>query len=212
MTSGAHRGYSTFSWSPAVRALCMLLVRGASVAKSSQSSPTAYIEGSHGSPASSLDFAISKQPNWVFDLFGCDERGNAYIRRLFVRTNPERKRPGPVRIALNNYFLPPPCISVTVDGGELCSEKVLASLASTIESRWLGDKQITPHSPSVITRHRVPELRPAPEALPSHPQRKKAQTNKTQGTREERPPRGLRQNRDGREQQKALPRSTGQLA
>jgi hypothetical protein len=136
-TAGAHKGYSTFSWSPAVKALSLLFVEGAIVSKtSSESDPHVFIEGQKGSPASSLDYAIAKQPNWIFDMFGCDNRGVPNLRRLVTRTNPEQRRPGPVRVALNNNFLPVSAIQIVLDEDEFPDIPALYELSSQLKRLW----------------------------------------------------------------------------
>lgn len=102
-------GQSTFKWSAAVHALCVLLLNHAAGVSSK-------LEGGVGSLAASLDYAISKQPAWLLDLFGVDKEGNSLLRRLVARINPERKRPGPVTIMVREDALKPGNISVELDG------------------------------------------------------------------------------------------------
>jgi len=85
----------SFQWTQAVRALAFLLVKQAAV-----SPDVGSISGGSRSLAASLDYAISKQPRWVREMFGEDRRGRALIHRIISRSNPERKRPGPVTLAL----------------------------------------------------------------------------------------------------------------
>ncbi len=140
---GAHIGYSTFRWSPAVHALCILLVETAAGAKAPQQYVYPYLEGEKGSAAASLDFAITKQPNWTIDLFGCDRRGNSYLKRIVCRSNSEQKRPGPVRLALHNRLFPASCITVVLDGKELSTESRLKELAFELKRSWEGKKNCT---------------------------------------------------------------------
>jgi hypothetical protein len=63
------------------------------------------MSGGLGSPAASLDYALTKQPRWMCEMFGTDSGGNAFAQRLFLRTNSNRKRPGPVIISLNQRCL-----------------------------------------------------------------------------------------------------------
>ncbi|RMD85141.1 MAG: hypothetical protein D6808_05830 [Candidatus Dadabacteria bacterium] len=87
----------SFSWSRGVKALTYLLV-------SSAYDKNAYIEGGAGSLAASLDYALSKKPMWLIDMFGTDSTGRPICNRLFRRINPERKRGGVVKIMLNQAF------------------------------------------------------------------------------------------------------------
>lgn len=131
-TGGAYRQAGSFQWTSAVRALSLLAVKAVATPED------AMVQGEGGSLAASLDYAISKQPGWLTDLFGCDHEGISYARRLVLRTNPERKRPGPVVLALNSVYLPVSSIEVYINGRtasreeldalkeELCTGKVLA--------------------------------------------------------------------------------------
>jgi hypothetical protein len=107
-----------------VRALALL------AAKATVAPEDARIQGEGGSLAASLDYALSKQPEWLTDLFGCDHEGVSYARRLILRTNPERKRPGPVVLALNFVYLPISSIEVYVSGKIASSEQLAALLTS----------------------------------------------------------------------------------
>ncbi|MCB0344147.1 MAG: hypothetical protein KDD66_03485 [Bdellovibrionales bacterium] len=104
--AASERSSGVFRWGGAVLALTQLLVR------SKLSSSPYVLEGSAGSLASSLDAALSKPPNWLLDMFGIDSHGNSLASKLFNRSNPERKRPGPVGVALNPRQLNPVDIRV----------------------------------------------------------------------------------------------------
>jgi hypothetical protein len=56
--------------------------------------------GGKGSTAAALDGALSKEPAWVLSSFGVFPNGMPVSRRLFARSNPGRKRLGPVAISL----------------------------------------------------------------------------------------------------------------
>jgi hypothetical protein len=90
---------------------------------------SAVLQGCSGSPAASLDYALSKQPAWLSEMFGCDVYDTSFARRLILRTNPERKRPGPVVLAVNHVYLSAASIEVHVDGA-LAAASQLAHLAS----------------------------------------------------------------------------------
>ena len=125
-TGGAFRSAGSFQWTSAVKALSLLLTQTAA------NPQTANIQGLAGSLAASLDYALSKQPVWVAEMFGCDQQGISFARRMILRTNPERKRPGPVVLAVNQVYLPSIAIEVFVDG-KLCSgvelERLVANLS-----------------------------------------------------------------------------------
>ena len=98
------KGMGTFAWSRAVQALSLLCVQ--SVVATLEGSPPIYLMGDAGTLAASLDSAISKQPTWVYQIFGSDTEGTSILRRLVSRVNPERKRPGAVEIFLK-MSIPP---------------------------------------------------------------------------------------------------------
>lgn len=58
------------------------------------------IDGGKGSIAATLDGALSKEPAWLVKVFGVFPNGMPVSRRLFARSNPGRKRLGPVAISL----------------------------------------------------------------------------------------------------------------
>jgi hypothetical protein len=120
-SGGALRAAGSFQWTSAVRALALLAVRTASTPSD------ALLRGLGNSLAASLDYAISKQPMWLTEMFGCDQQGISLARRLILRTNPERKRPGPVTLGINQSFLPASQITIFVNGA-LCDEETLMAL------------------------------------------------------------------------------------
>ena len=94
----SHTG--SFQWSNAVKAMSDLMLNYKLVSLRDSSSSQASIVGESGSLASSLDYAISKQPNWLLDMFGVDSKGSSIFKRLIIRLNSERRKPGPVQIFL----------------------------------------------------------------------------------------------------------------
>ncbi|NDC37016.1 MAG: hypothetical protein EBZ48_03070 [Proteobacteria bacterium] len=130
-TSGAYRGYGTFQWTSAVKAVCVALLR-AKLAEGQTVNAT--ISGEKGSLAASLDYALSKEPNWLGEMFGYTSGGTLLARRLFLVSNPNRKRPGPVVIVLNERVLACKDIAITLDGNLLTCPAALASLLAAIAS------------------------------------------------------------------------------
>ena len=128
-TSGAYRGYGTFQWTSAVKAVCVALLRAKACAGSLESSA---ISGEKGSLAASLDYALSKEPNWLGEMFGFTPGGGLMARRLFLVSNPNRKRPGPVVIVLNERVLATTEIKVSLDGKVLSSAEDLLRLLNSI--------------------------------------------------------------------------------
>lgn len=124
-SGGAYRSAGSFQWTSAVKGLALLAVR----AVSGLEEPV--IKGCGGSLAASLDYAISKQPMWLTEMFGCDQSGISLIRRMILRTNPERKRPGPTVLSFNERFMPIAAISIISDG-VVCSREELVVLAAAL--------------------------------------------------------------------------------
>ena len=119
-TAGAFRGAGTFQWTSAVRAVATLFLR--SVLSETVQGLSWYITGGKNSAAASLDYAISKGPCWLSDMFGLCPSGQPIARRLFLITNSNRKRPGPVSIAVNKAALSSSQVVVFLDG--LCCDDV----------------------------------------------------------------------------------------
>lgn len=68
-------------------------------------------------------------------MFGRDKGGHAFAKRLFNRTNAERKRAGPVVVAFNEHILSPENISIVLDGKMVRDCRTLALLASHVEQQ-----------------------------------------------------------------------------
>mgnify|MGYP000591045790 CR=1 FL=1 len=138
-TCGAYHGYSTFQWTPAVQSMVLLVLKTAALGKENRLSE-ALIEGGQGSPASSLDYSIGKAPAWMLDVFGVDRSGLPLAKRLFRRTNPERKRNGPVAVAINESMLPSSAISIFINHQEIQDSKTLLKAAEEIERCFFSQK------------------------------------------------------------------------
>lgn len=149
-TGGAYRQAGSFQWTSAVRALSLLALNAAIDAND------ACIQGEGGSLAASLDYALSKQPEWLTDLFGCDHHGITYARRIILRTNPERKRPGPVVLALNTVYLPASAIEVRIGGHVATSDELVALRDTLVEAKALSFSAI---------HQRVEYVEPMPVAV-----------------------------------------------
>src|SRR5690606_36171216 len=89
-----------------------------------------------GSPAASLDYAISKEPNWFMDMFGVDESGKCRAKTLFRRQNSERKQPGPVRVWLDPTVLSGTEIAVFRNESRVSKLSTISSFAMLIEAEW----------------------------------------------------------------------------
>lgn len=153
-TSGAYAACGSFPWTSAVQALALLFLRSASKALLAESSDVDLcLSGNHGTPASSLDYAIDKSPQWLIDMFGNDSHGTPTIKRLIRRTNPNRKRPGPVILAVNDFLLPPSSVQILVDEAEVKHLGQIETLYNSILHNWNSSPSI-PNTNENATRHR----------------------------------------------------------
>ena len=120
----------TFRWSSGVRAVSVLLTRQAIISDArrnghSTGDAAAAIDGHSDSLAASLDYALSKQPLWLQDMFGVTPHGKAISKLLFRRMNPDRKRPGPVTVFIPNGDFD---VLIEVDGRAVQGEGALRHL------------------------------------------------------------------------------------
>jgi len=131
-TAGAYKNAGKFQWTPGVKALSIVFLRALSLTLRQDISFCPLLEGGRGSLASSLDYALSKQPEWLFDMFGCDSEGNALLRKLLFRSNSSLKRAGNVGISLNEKLLEPQNIKVYIGHRLLTDPEEVDALADTI--------------------------------------------------------------------------------
>ena len=129
---GAYLGAGTFQWTSAVKALSVLAMRSKAAALQAEPAPFA-LEGFRSSLASSLDFALSKQTTWLVEMFGYDATEQPLLKRLFLRSNPNLKRPGPVGVALNPSRLTATDIEIVLQGATVNTASQLLALAEEIE-------------------------------------------------------------------------------
>lgn len=139
--SGAVSGTGeSFQWTPAVKALVLLFLR--TKFSSNETELTAdcikgsSIEGEPGTPASSLDNALGKEPVWLIELFGRDAAGAPLCRRLFRRANPDRRFAGPVAVGLNAAHWSGHEIAIENCGRPVAASSELENLIERIERGW----------------------------------------------------------------------------
>jgi len=111
---GAFRAAGTFQWTSAVKALSQLFVRWRLASLDPKIDPV--LCGLRGSPALSLDYAITKETLWTIDMFGTEPGGMPAAKLLFLRSNSNLRRPGPVAITVNDRRLSPRALTVSWDG------------------------------------------------------------------------------------------------
>lgn len=136
--NGAYVHHENFQFTRSVLALSIFFLRAAA-AKSNEDSICDFsplLVGESSSPASSLDYALDKQPSWLLDMFGCDLRGASVAKHIIKRTNPGRKWAGPVALALNSNFLPEKNISILVNDEKVESREILLELAKKLEQAY----------------------------------------------------------------------------
>ncbi len=131
----------SFQWTSAVQALTLFFVYAK--LHSGTSRDGFVYRGDGGTPAASLDYAISKQPIWLLEMFGTNSQGTPTIRRIITRFNPERKRGGDVGLGLNTRFLAPTDVQIILDKKELTHREDLQQLAHKLVKGWKGRGKIS---------------------------------------------------------------------
>ncbi len=130
--NGAYGRFGTFQWTTAVQALVLFLLR----AKLRRTIGSPVLSGERGSPAASLDYAVTKQPTWLLSMFGWDEAGTTLSRQFIRRTNSNLKFRGPIALNIDRRVLNPDAIRIFWDDREVTSESEINKLASAIESHF----------------------------------------------------------------------------
>lgn len=119
-----------FRWSRAVRAMSVVAVRTSLATLDPTVEPR--ITGGRGSFAAALDGALSKEPVWLLETFGIFPNGSPVSRRLFARSNPGRKRVGPVAVSLSSRVRGAE-VSIFVNGAKLVCATELRVLLDALE-------------------------------------------------------------------------------
>ncbi len=132
-TAGAFKDVGSFQWTAAVKALAVLTLKAGLAQMARPVELEHQLAGYKASLAASLDYALSKQPQWLTELFGVDSSGVSIIRRLILRSNPERKRPGPVVLAFSRGALESIQFRFTLNGSRLESPDAIQALLSHLE-------------------------------------------------------------------------------
>lgn len=133
-----------FPWSSGVQSLALFFL----TAKCSADLNLPILAGEAGSAAASLDYAISRQANWLLDSFGVDKNGISILRRVIKRSNPERKRPGPVCLFLNASCLLQDQIKIVIDNAEVEIARIL-EIKKSLEKHFKQDEIV--HKDSIST-------------------------------------------------------------
>ncbi|NLF25945.1 MAG: hypothetical protein GX589_09865 [Deltaproteobacteria bacterium] len=165
-SSGAFANSHSFQWSPAVRSLSLLLLQTAAWSRNSKDADplsAPRLVGADHTLASSLDYAVSKLPLWLMDMFGLDSRGNALARRLIRRTNPERRRGGNCVLALNLNMLPADKIHIFLNEQAVHDGRQLELLSTKMMAAYGTKRTSTPLIKSVDG----PKSGPSADTAPS---------------------------------------------
>ena len=140
-TAGAYTRFGSFQWTSGVRAVCAAFMR---YAMSEQNPNVDYcLIGTKGSLAASLDYALSKGPAWIGEMFGSTPGGGLFAKRLFRITNPNRKRPGPVALSVNRTLIQADKIAVVWNNRKVEDPKDLVAILGAIEAQEGAVEEIT---------------------------------------------------------------------
>lgn len=106
--------------------------------------------GGKASLAASLDYAISKGPAWLGEMFGTGIGGNQLARRIFKITNPNRKRPGPVAISVNKNIVTADQIQIFWEGKQVVEHDQLYSMLLAVEEQGVEGQRDMAHKLTVV--------------------------------------------------------------
>lgn len=124
-----------FQWTRAVKALALLAV-GTKLLCDRNSPNIFFIQGSAGSHAASLDFAVSKPTQWIADLFVDHKLQNDQRRRVFRITNSEQKLPGPVQIQFANALFEANALQIVNEAEAPLTTKQLEEIYKNLEAQF----------------------------------------------------------------------------
>lgn len=132
-TAGAYVSFGSFQWTSGVRGVCAAFLRF--VLSEVGDSVDFCMVGGRGSLAASLDYALSKGPAWLGEMFGTGLGGNQFARRIFKITNPNRKRPGPVAISVNKNVVSAEQVQIYWDNKLVTDPSQLYAMLAGIEAQ-----------------------------------------------------------------------------
>jgi hypothetical protein len=148
---GAHFGSASFQWSPALKVLAAYLLSCAASGRRSPDGLCPALTGERSSPAASLNYAMSKKPEWIKDMFGEDSDSHPYLLDLIGRSNPDLKRAGPVILCLNTRVLPPERIHVFAGDRQIDGAEEIEQMACAIEKLFKPNGRKKAHFELTIT-------------------------------------------------------------
>ncbi len=156
-----HEVSGSFQWTSAAQALTVLMLKTAASRRGLNVVPV--LQGSVGSLASSLDFALTKLPSWLLEMFGRDNRGCPLARAILHRSNSGLKHTGPVVIGIGGFARKELQVEVRVGTSLLTDSAQIIALASQIESAWRPHHiaRVPSKKHQAATSERRPEMLPA---------------------------------------------------
>lgn len=154
-TSGAFAQCGCFQWTSGVRGVCVAFLR---FILSERDAGVDYcLSGGRSSLAASLDYALSKGPSWLSDMFGSGRNGTLYARRFFRITNPNRKRPGPVVVSINGSAIKSYQVRFFWEGRQVMESKELYALLIAIEEQEVKNSDLPAPVPAVVVEGMSPK-------------------------------------------------------
>lgn len=136
--AGAEKIEGAFPWTAGVMGMCAVFIKARQGSLRNHPDYSAAFDPSISSDtcawAKPFDSSLAKRPRWVLDMFGVDSAGTPLVRRMFVRRNPEARRPGPVAIRLNEAFLAPTEIKILLNGEEVRDADALQALLDQMQA------------------------------------------------------------------------------
>ena len=147
-TSGAYANFGSFQWTSGVRGVCSAFLRF--ILSEGSDKVDFCLIGGKASLAASLDYAISKGPAWLGEMFGAGVGGNQLARRIFKITNPNRKRPGPVAISVNKNLVSADQVQIFWDGKQVTEHSQLYSMLLAVEEQGVDGQRDSAQKLSVV--------------------------------------------------------------
>jgi hypothetical protein len=154
-TSGAFSECGCFQWTSGVRGVCATFLRF--VLSERDKGIDCCLAGGRSSLAASLDYALSKGPSWLLEMFGRGRSGTLYARRFFRITNPNRKRPGPVVVSINGSAIKSNQVRFVHEGREVVEDKQLYALLLAIEEQEVKNSDRPATFPALVAEGPTPK-------------------------------------------------------
>lgn len=145
----AYKGAGVFQWTPGVQALAVVFLTALMRHLKQVNTYLPLLEGEKRSLAYSLYYALAKQPEWLFEMFGSDDAGDAALRQLLFRSD---LRTGKIAISLNEQILPASSIKIYLDGVELVHSEEIERLVRILRAAETATLHNEPRGTWVLNR------------------------------------------------------------